>query len=73
MCSSDLAITQLQMGLASDEDGSVYYRLARIYSTIGNKAAADDAIEHVKALQKKRREGAVIALQDSSAVQGNIP
>jgi tetratricopeptide (TPR) repeat protein len=66
------AITQLQMGLASDEDGSVYYRLARIYSTIGNKAAADDAIEHVKALQKKRREGAVIALQDSSAVQGDI-
>jgi tetratricopeptide (TPR) repeat protein len=66
------AITQLQMGLASDEDGSVYYRLARIYSTIGNKAAADDAIEHVKALQKKRRAGAAIALQDSSAVQDDI-
>jgi tetratricopeptide (TPR) repeat protein len=66
------AITQLQMGLASDEDGSVYYRLARIYSTMGKKAAADDAIEHVRALQKKRREGAVIAVQDSGATQSDI-
>lgn len=48
------AISQLQMGLAGDEDGSAYYRLARIYSRMGNKAAADAAIEHVKAIQEKQ-------------------
>jgi tetratricopeptide (TPR) repeat protein len=61
------AISQLEMGLASDDDGSVYYRLARIYSRMGNKAAADAAIGHVKAIQQSRRERAVVAVQDSSA------
>ncbi len=61
------AISQLQMGLASDDDGSVYYRLARIYSRMGNKAAADAAIEHVKTIQQSRRQRAVVAVQDSSA------
>jgi tetratricopeptide (TPR) repeat protein len=61
------AISQLQMGLAGDEDGSAYYRLARIYSRMGNKAAADAAIEHVKAIQESRRQRAVVAVQDSSA------
>jgi tetratricopeptide (TPR) repeat protein len=67
------AISQLQMGLASDDDGSVYYRLARIYSRMGNKAAADAAIEHVKAIQEGRRQRAVVAVQDSSvAMQDDI-
>jgi tetratricopeptide (TPR) repeat protein len=61
------AISQLQMGLVGDEDGSAYYRLARIYSRMGNKAAADAAIEHVKAIQESRRQRAVVAVQDSSA------
>jgi tetratricopeptide (TPR) repeat protein len=61
------AISQLQMGLPGDEDGSAYYRLARIYSRMGNKAAADAAIEHVKTLQESRRQRAVVAVQDSSA------
>ena len=61
------AISQLQLGLASDDDGSVYYRLARIYSRVGNKTAADAAIEHVKTIQQSRRQRAVVAVQDSSA------
>jgi tetratricopeptide (TPR) repeat protein len=61
------AISQLKMGLAGDDDGSAYYRLARIYSRMGNKAAADAAIEHVKAIQESRRQRAVVAVQDSSA------
>jgi tetratricopeptide (TPR) repeat protein len=61
------AISQLQIGLAGDEDGSAHYRLARIYSRLGNKAAADAAIEHVKAIQESRRQRAVVAVQDSSA------
>jgi hypothetical protein len=34
---------------------------------MGNKAAADAAIEHVKAIQESRRKRAVVAVQDSSA------
>lgn len=68
------AISQFKMGLASDEDGTVYYRLARIYSRLGNKSAAQAAIVHVKALEQKRRERAVVAVQDSSAAtQSDIP
>jgi tetratricopeptide (TPR) repeat protein len=67
------AISQLRMGLASDDDGSVYYRLARIYSRMGNKTAADAAIEHVKAIQQSRRERAVVAVEDpSAAMQDDI-
>lgn len=65
------AISELQMGVASDEDGEVYYQLARLYSSIGNKTAAQDAIQRVKALEQKRRERAVIAVQDSSDVMQN--
>jgi tetratricopeptide (TPR) repeat protein len=61
------AISQLKMGLAADDDGSVYYRLSRIYTRVGDKAAADAAMQHVKALEASRRERAVVAVQDSSA------
>jgi predicted Zn-dependent protease len=68
------AIKELQMGVASDEDGTVNYQLARIYSSIGNKAAAQDAFQRMKVLQRKRRERAVIAVEDSSdAMQNDIP
>jgi tetratricopeptide (TPR) repeat protein len=65
------AISELQMGVASDEDGTVYYQLARLYSSIGNDSAAEDAFRHMKVLQKKRRESAAIAVQDSSDAMEN--
>jgi predicted Zn-dependent protease len=67
------AVNQFQMGLSSDQDGTVYYQLARIYSKLGNKAAAQDAIAHVKDLEQKRRERAVVAVQDSGAEQNDMP
>lgn len=67
------AISELQMGVASDEDGSVYYQLARLYTQLGNKAAAQDAIAHVKELEKERRERAVIAVQESGTALSDIP
>ena len=67
------AISELRIGVASDEDGSVYYQLARLYSRLGNKAAAQAAIVHVKELEQKRRERAVIAVQDSGAAVSDIP
>jgi tetratricopeptide (TPR) repeat protein len=67
------AIRELQLGLASDEDGSVYYQLARLYTRLGNKVAARSAIVHVKELEQKRRERAVVAVQDSGDAVSDIP
>jgi len=66
------AIHEFQMGLSSDDDGTVYYQLARLYTKLGNKAAAQDAIIHVKELERKRRERAVVAVQDSGAAAADI-
>jgi len=67
------AISELQMGLTSDEDGSVYYQLARLYIRLGNKAAAQSAIVHVKELERKKRERAVVAVHDFGAAVSDIP
>ena len=59
------AIDQLKMGAESDQDGSIHYQLARLYTQVGDKADADAAFAQMKAIKQKRREGAVIALADS--------
>jgi tetratricopeptide (TPR) repeat protein len=65
------AISELRMGLASDEDGSLHYQLARIYLRLGDKAAAENALQVTKELERKRNERAVIAVQYSSDVMRN--
>jgi tetratricopeptide (TPR) repeat protein len=60
------AIAQLEMGLGADQDGGTYYRLARLYRKTGDTKKADEAMQQVKALEQQRRQGAVIALRDSS-------
>jgi len=68
------AISEFRMGLASDEDGSLHYQLARIYLRLGNKAAAENALQVTKELERRRSERAVIAVQDSSNVmQSDLP
>jgi predicted Zn-dependent protease len=67
------AVRELQMGLATDEDGSVYYQLARLYAQLGNTDAARSAIDHVKALERKRRDRAVVAIQDSGSALSDLP
>ncbi|WP_158749756.1 tetratricopeptide repeat protein [Acidobacterium sp. S8] len=59
------AIRELKLGVSSDEDGSVYYQLSRLYRETGDNAEATAAIEKMKALQQKRRENAVIAFHDA--------
>jgi tetratricopeptide (TPR) repeat protein len=59
------AIEQLKMGAESDQDGSIHYQLAQLYRQVGDKADADLAFAKMKAIKEKRREGAVIALEDS--------
>ncbi len=59
------ALRELKLGVDSDQDGSVHYQLARLYGKLGDTADAATAIQQMKAIQQKRREGAVIAVQDS--------
>jgi tetratricopeptide (TPR) repeat protein len=59
------AIREMKLGLASDQDGSLHYQLARLYIKAGDKSDADAAMVQMKALQQQRRQGAVVALEDS--------
>jgi tetratricopeptide (TPR) repeat protein len=59
------AIKELHLGLASDDDGSVHYQLARLYRQTGDVSDATAAMEQMKAIQQRRRDGAVIAFKDS--------
>ncbi|MGC2163478.1 MAG: tetratricopeptide repeat protein [Silvibacterium sp.] len=59
------AIRELKLGAGSDQDGSVHYHLARLYSKIGDSSDAAAAIQQMKVIQQKRREGAVVAVQDA--------
>jgi tetratricopeptide (TPR) repeat protein len=59
------AIAQLEMGLPADQDGSTYYKLARMYRKSGDTKRADAAMQQVKVMEQQRRKGAVIALEDS--------
>ena len=59
------AIRELKLGLVSDQDGSLHYQLARLYTKAGDKPDADAAFAEVKVLQQQRREAAVVAVEDS--------
>ena len=48
------AIDELTQGLASDEDGSVYYQLARLYQSSGDTKAAAAAFEKSQQIRAKR-------------------
>lgn len=67
------AIRELKLGASSDQDGSVHYHLARLYSKLGDTADSAVAIQQMKALQQKRREGAVIAIEDAPSTLDNAP
>jgi tetratricopeptide (TPR) repeat protein len=58
------AIRELRLALSGDEDGSAYYQLAQLYKSLGNMAAARDALNHVKEIKEKRHERALIVVQD---------
>lgn len=61
------ALAELKQGARNDEDGSVYYKLARVYKKLGDDAAANAAFEAAKKLAQDRLTRATVAVQDSSA------
>jgi predicted Zn-dependent protease len=67
------AIAQLEMGRAADGDGSIYYRLARMYRKAGDIKKADAAMQQVKVLEQQRQSRAVTALEDSSQPIDDLP
>ncbi len=48
------AISELTQGLASDEDGSVYYQLARLYESAGDEEAAAAAFKKSEQIRARR-------------------
>jgi len=56
------AIDELKQGLASDQDGSVYYQLARSYWKVGDAKAAEAAFEKSKQIQARHDDLARQAL-----------
>ena len=56
------ALSELTQGLASDEDGSVHYQLARLYKEVGDLKAAAVALEKSKQIQASHDELARRAL-----------
>ncbi|MBV8068756.1 MAG: tetratricopeptide repeat protein [Acidobacteriaceae bacterium] len=48
------AITELKQGLSSDEDGSVYYQLARLYQENGDMKAAEAAFQKSQRIRANR-------------------
>ena len=56
------AIEELKQGVASDEDGSVYYQLARLYLEMGDPKAAAAAFEKSKQIRARSDELAERAL-----------
>jgi len=47
------AIAEYKLGVAGDEDGSVHYRLARLYQRTGDKAASAEEIRLSKQLRER--------------------
>jgi tetratricopeptide (TPR) repeat protein len=50
------AITQLKLGLSSDDDGSVHYQLARLYRQTGDVQSASQALEQMKLIQRREHQ-----------------
>lgn len=56
------AISQYRLGLASDQDGSVHYQLARLYQKAGDKTSAQEQIRISRQIRERWDEQAHIDL-----------
>lgn len=60
------AIAEMNLGLSSDQDGSLYFQLSRLYRKEGKVAEAQQAIDHAKEHIAQRRSRAALALKSST-------
>lgn len=61
------AIAEMQLGLESDEDGSLHYQLAMLFRKTGNMTASASMMQQSKALSHARDKRAEIAVGGVSA------
>ncbi len=61
------AIAEYKQGLATDQDGSLHYQLARLFQKIGDKANAEKEIRMSQEIRARWDEQAHIALGQESA------
>lgn len=53
------------LNMQADQDGTIHYRLGRLYQKLGNNTAAAAEFGKVRSIQQARRDRAVVAIQDS--------
>ena len=58
------AVVELNLGLPSDEDGSIHYQLALQYRKLGDEKASQSAMKESETLKLARLQRAHIALED---------
>jgi tetratricopeptide (TPR) repeat protein len=61
------AINELNIGLADDKDGHLYYQLARLYLKVGDRTSAKKALDASERLHSKGQTKATPAVQPSDA------
>jgi tetratricopeptide (TPR) repeat protein len=57
------ALAEFKLGIASDEDGSVHFQMARLYQKTGDKKAAAEAFQASQQLRKQWDDRASVVLQ----------
>ena len=57
------ALAEFKLGIASDEDGSIHFQMARLYQKTGDKKAAAEAFQASQQLRKQWDDRASVALQ----------
>ena len=57
------AIAEYKLGLATDENGSVHYQLARLYQKTGDTVAGEEAFKESKRLVNRSHDWARVALE----------
>jgi tetratricopeptide (TPR) repeat protein len=66
------AIRQFQMGLDSDEDGSIHYQLARLYRQIGDSKSASEALDQMKRIKAQQRARGTRMVDESEASTSDV-
>ena len=62
------AITQLKLGLTSDDDGSIHYRLARLYRQIGDQQSASAALNEAKLIKTREHQRELFVPEESGSL-----
>ena len=63
------AIKELNLGITSDDDGSIHYRLARLYRQMGDQKDAAAALNEAKLIKAREHRRELFVPEDGESVQ----